>query len=74
MITALLLRASELIDGNAPAEQPSWGAAFDAMYPLVTSHLQALKVSHMLLSGHDNTLKDVTAEHAAELTPAAELR
>jgi len=44
VLTALLLRASELTDGDVPAEQPSWSAAFDALYPLTISHLQALKV------------------------------
>jgi len=44
VLTALLLRASELADGDVPAEQPSWSAAFNALYPLTISHLQALKV------------------------------
>ena len=48
MITALLLRASEMADGAAPTELPPLGAAFDALYPLVISDLQAVKVIKLL--------------------------
>ena len=48
VITALLLRASEMADGAEPGEGPPLGAAFDALYPLVVGDLQALKVITLL--------------------------
>ena len=67
VIAALLLRASELTDGDAPTEQPMWGAAFDALYPLTISHLQALKVRLILLPHEVAACKTVMGKCCARI-------